>query len=249
VQAFLLSRYPEYQDWLARPVVGLVAIAAAVLFGAHLASGGAPGQGWLDGVTHGAAAAGVGALLVVPTLWSGMSVVDGASRGPLPLAGPAPARGPFGDGNGPGPQVPNGPFNGAGPRAPGGFGGGQRNGRDDGGFGPGGNVGPPPGFEGVGNQAALIQFLQAHRDGASFLVATGSANQAAPIILATGEPVMALGGFSGGDPILTPSDLAARVRAGDVRYFLLGGGPGGQGRNGTSAWVQLEVPARCTTAR
>ncbi|HXZ04111.1 MAG TPA: hypothetical protein VEH81_04715, partial [Ktedonobacteraceae bacterium] len=41
------------------------------------------------------------------------------------------------------------------------------------------------------------------------------------IILATNKPVMSLGGFSGSDPILTTSQLAALVKNGTVRFFLL----------------------------
>jgi 4-amino-4-deoxy-L-arabinose transferase-like glycosyltransferase len=54
-----------------------------------------------------------------------------------------------------------------------------------------------------------------------FLAATLDANAAAPLILATGRPVMAMGGFTGSDPILTVEDLAARVAAGEVRFFWI----------------------------
>ncbi|MDP9371285.1 MAG: hypothetical protein M3Q65_02280, partial [Chloroflexota bacterium] len=68
-----------------------------------------------------------------------------------------------------------------------------------------------------------------NRGGARFLVATQSASNASPIILATGEPVMALGGF-GGDRILTARELAKLVAEGEVRFFLMprfDGSPGG----------------------
>jgi 4-amino-4-deoxy-L-arabinose transferase-like glycosyltransferase len=67
----------------------------------------------------------------------------------------------------------------------------------------------------------LVDYLTQYRRGERFLAATVNANSAAPLILATGEPVMALGGFSGGDRILAPQQLAQRVAAGDVRFFLL----------------------------
>jgi 4-amino-4-deoxy-L-arabinose transferase-like glycosyltransferase len=67
----------------------------------------------------------------------------------------------------------------------------------------------------------LAEYLKAHRGGARFLVATADATSAAPLILDTGEPVMAIGGFSGSDPILTAKQLAAMVKAGEVRYFLV----------------------------
>jgi hypothetical protein len=44
---------------------------------------------------------------------------------------------------------------------------------------------------------------------------------ASPYILATEQPVAALGGFSGGDPILTTEQLAAMIERGEVRYFLV----------------------------
>ena len=68
----------------------------------------------------------------------------------------------------------------------------------------------------------LIGYLRANRGQAAFLVATESAGDASPLILAAGEPVMALGGF-GGDKILTADQLAARVRDGQIRFFLLAG--------------------------
>ncbi len=67
----------------------------------------------------------------------------------------------------------------------------------------------------------LIGFLLKSRDGEKWILATPSAQTASPIILATGEPVMALGGFSGGDQILTVAELEVRIDHGVVRFFLL----------------------------
>ncbi|MBI5304638.1 MAG: glycosyltransferase family 39 protein [Chloroflexi bacterium] len=71
------------------------------------------------------------------------------------------------------------------------------------------------------NENRLIEYLRANRGGAKFLVATMNANTAAPLILATGEPVMTLGGFGGNDQILTPEQLSARVAQNEVRFFWL----------------------------
>ncbi len=71
------------------------------------------------------------------------------------------------------------------------------------------------------NVEPLIEYLLANQQDETFLVATLNARDAAPIILATGEPVMALGGFTGADPVLTTEELAQRVEDGDVRFFLL----------------------------
>lgn len=82
----------------------------------------------------------------------------------------------------------------------------------------------------------LVDYLTTQRHGEKYLAATLNANSAAPLILTTGEPVMALGGFSGGDTILTAEQLAATVGASEVRFFLLsaqspqpnGGAPQGE---------------------
>ena len=68
----------------------------------------------------------------------------------------------------------------------------------------------------------LIAFLEANRHGERFLLATPSAQLASPLIVATGLPVMAMGGFHGLDPILTPERLAALVAEGQVRFVMLG---------------------------
>lgn len=81
----------------------------------------------------------------------------------------------------------------------------------------------------------LIDYLLANRGGAQFLVATINANSAAPIILATGEPVMALGGFTGSDPILTADELAQLVADNTVRYFWLNAQPNQQAE--LTRWV------------
>jgi len=67
----------------------------------------------------------------------------------------------------------------------------------------------------------LIAFLEAHRRGERYLLATSSATLAAPIIVQTGAAVMARGGFHGLDPILTPDKLARLVEAGEVRFVML----------------------------
>ena len=85
-----------------------------------------------------------------------------------------------------------------------------------------------PGFEPRGrvveaeDRRTLIAFLRANHRGERFLLATPSAQLASPVIIATGEPVMAMGGFHGLDPILTPERLARLVEARQVRFILLG---------------------------
>jgi 4-amino-4-deoxy-L-arabinose transferase-like glycosyltransferase len=68
---------------------------------------------------------------------------------------------------------------------------------------------------------ALLSYLLAERHDAPFLAASFDAAPVAPLILATGQPVMALGGLSGGDRILTRDQLAQLATDGTVHVFLL----------------------------
>lgn len=178
---------------------------------------------------------GVALLLVGPATWVGVSLASGPG-GALPTAGPTATSGQDG---------------GLGSGAPQGFGG-----RFPGGFNPGGTrfsdgqdappFAPPsaggitgtganggPGGQGLQVNAQLLAYLETHRGSATYLFATLSSQTAAPYIIASGQSVMALGGFSGSDQILSVSRLQALVRDGVVRYFLLDGG--GFGRRGGGA--------------
>ncbi|HEX8026076.1 MAG TPA: hypothetical protein VF484_07725, partial [Candidatus Limnocylindrales bacterium] len=109
-----------------------------------------------------------------------------------------------------------------------------------------------PGDVRASTDTALIRYLVEHRGNARWIVTVDGANVAAPIQLAAGEPVMAMGGFTGSDPAPTLAALKAAIASGELRYVLVeqggpgGGGPGvfggpaGGGRGVTSersAWV------------
>jgi 4-amino-4-deoxy-L-arabinose transferase-like glycosyltransferase len=70
--------------------------------------------------------------------------------------------------------------------------------------------------------AKLVGFLKANRRGERYLLATSTAQLAAPIIINTGEAVMARGGFHGLDPAAPPEKLARMVEAKQVRFVMLG---------------------------
>jgi 4-amino-4-deoxy-L-arabinose transferase-like glycosyltransferase len=104
------------------------------------------------------------------------------------------------------------------------------------------------GFGGAQIETALVRYLEAQQGTATYLVATASSQDASSIIISTGKAVMALGGFSGNDQILTTSQLAKLVASGKIHYFLLGGGGmGGGGSNSAlQQWVETHgtvVPA------
>jgi len=69
----------------------------------------------------------------------------------------------------------------------------------------------------------LTGYLIAHREAAKFLVAVPNANVAAPLIIQTGLPVMAIGGYLGDDPILTPADIERLAADRQLRFVMLGG--------------------------
>jgi 4-amino-4-deoxy-L-arabinose transferase-like glycosyltransferase len=107
--------------------------------------------------------------------------------------------------------------------------------------GPGG--GPPGGPSDSRDTAdlALMDYLQANRGGAEYLVATNNARSASPIILNTNEPdpVITLGGFGGRDPVFSTDQLTNLIDKGAVRFFLISqGGPGGSSQNESASWVQ-----------
>jgi 4-amino-4-deoxy-L-arabinose transferase-like glycosyltransferase len=68
----------------------------------------------------------------------------------------------------------------------------------------------------------LVGFLKANRGGERYLLATSTAQLAAPIIISTGEAVMARGGFHGLDPAVPPEKLARMVETKQVRFVMLG---------------------------
>lgn len=94
-------------------------------------------------------------------------------------------------------------------------------------------------------QASLLEYLQSHRSGERFLLGTLRATDAAPYIISTGEPVMALGGFTGSDPILNEQSLSEKVEQGEIRFFLLPQKPEPQNLN--MNWIRQHcavVPTR-----
>jgi 4-amino-4-deoxy-L-arabinose transferase-like glycosyltransferase len=86
---------------------------------------------------------------------------------------------------------------------------------------------PTPGRRGrgMGDAAAidkLVSYLRGQRQDERYLLAVPNSMVAAPLIIATGLPVMAVGGFAGRDPILTPDKLQRMVEAKQLRFLMIG---------------------------
>lgn len=91
------------------------------------------------------------------------------------------------------------------------------------------------GSEGETPSPALVALVR--QGGTRWAAATTGAMTAAPLELASGVPVMAIGGFMGSDPAPTLAQFQADVATGQVRWFVEGGpggdrGPGGRGGPG-----------------
>lgn len=89
---------------------------------------------------------------------------------------------------------------------------------------------------GYNDLSRLEEYIVSHYNGERWALAVPSASQAAPIILDTGLPVMATGGFSGADQILTLDMLKEYAASGELKYFLVTGF--GRGGSDISRWLQ-----------
>ena len=130
----------------------------------------------------------------------------------------------------------------------GGFGGGPGGGGFAGGArGGGGNRGGAAG--GLLNAATpgkqLTALLGADASRYSWVAATTGSNSASGYQLATGDPVMAIGGFNGTDPAPTLAQFEKYVAEGKIHYYIGGGGGlgggfgGGGGSTGASPASQI----------
>src|SRR5207245_3355017 len=109
------------------------------------------------------------------------------------------------------------------------------------------------GFLGASRPSAdLVTLLTANAIRYTSVAATIDANNAAGYQLATGDPVMAIGGFNGTDPTPTLAQFQQYVRDGKIHYFIAGGGGPGSGSASSSAssnaaqiaaWVQQNFAA------
>jgi 4-amino-4-deoxy-L-arabinose transferase-like glycosyltransferase len=161
-----------------------------------------------------------------------------AHTGSIPSAGPTVSGGTgFGGGRGlPGGGIPpTGGFGGQGGTPPGGTAGGR------GGF--GGTAGGTGGGMGGLLDAAdasteVVAALAEDAHSYTWVAAAVGANNAAGYQLATGDPVMALGGFNGSDPSPTHAQFQAYVADGQVHWFI-GSGLGMSSDGGSNASAEI----------
>lgn len=228
----LLGWTPSFAPGLGIAVVA-VALAAAIVLAA-------PGRWVSPRIALSAATIGLAVLMAAPAAYA-TDTMQTAYSGGDPSAGPSAGRSDaFGGG------IPGAGRDGTSAGSPMfAMGGTPPSGLTSGVTPPAGMAGPAAGGtgggpgEGASLDQAAIDYLVANRGTASWLVAVASSNEAAPIQLATGIPVMAMGGFNGSDSALTVDQLQAYVASGTLRYVLVGGGggPGGSSSSSISQWV------------
>lgn len=147
---------------------------------------------------------------------------DGGQRGGMqqpPGQGQVPGRG---QGQAQGPSQGSRPGNAPGGTAiPGGFGEGMRDGGGMGGL-----------LNGASVSTEAKALLEKDADAYTWTAAAVGAQNAASYQLATGAPVMAIGGFNGSDPSPTLAQFKEYVEEGRIHYFVSGGGMGGGGGGG-----------------
>ncbi|TMR15527.1 hypothetical protein [Nonomuraea zeae] len=234
----VLRRTPDWAPWLAWVVLGATLVAVVVLVVARVRA---------------QVTARIAALALAATVVAGLAGPAAYAVTPLQsqVNGTNPTAGPSSGGMGgfgrPGGMPGGGQFPGGGPGQPGT--GNRQNAEpgtaDSGVTGRGGRSGfMGRGGPGGGVSDAMTKYLVANQGKATWLVAVNSAQQASGLILSTGKPVIAMGGFTGSDPAMTVERLQSLVSSGQLRYVMAGSEGGGPGRGNTevTTWVQ----ANCT---
>jgi 4-amino-4-deoxy-L-arabinose transferase-like glycosyltransferase len=92
--------------------------------------------------------------------------------------------------------------------------------------GPNGFARPQNDSRASGANSELVNYLQANTQDVEYLVAVPSSQQGSMLVLATGRPVLFMGGFGGQDDVVGAEDLAEMVANGELRYILYGGDRG-----------------------
>jgi 4-amino-4-deoxy-L-arabinose transferase-like glycosyltransferase len=93
----------------------------------------------------------------------------------------------------------------------------------------------------------LVAYLQEHQGDAEYLVGVQTSSASVPLILATGEPIMTIGGYKSRDPVPTAAQLEGMVGAGEIHYVLLkdtgGSGSSAQGSGDSSETTRSTLEA------
>ncbi len=179
----------------------------------------------------------VAAMLITPGIWSGLTSLNASGNQSLPSAysGQRQGGGPPGMGRPAGRETPEAP------------------------------VAQPPAETITGEEAlvksantglqlnqTLLDYLEPRTQNTAYLMAVPSSMQGADYVIATGRPVLYLGGFNGVDQVVTADDFAKLVTTGKLRFVYWGdsgGGPGGGGPGfgpGEKSAISTWITANCS---
>jgi 4-amino-4-deoxy-L-arabinose transferase-like glycosyltransferase len=237
--ATLLDRTPNFDPGLGPVAIALAAVALAVLAVASLVVAALPAlaaRPQVRRVALAAAALGVCATLIAPAAYAVDTTGTAYGGGdPHPGPGTTSTMGGFGGGGAGSAGSPAVGFDG-------GFGGAQP--AAGGVPAAGGLSGDGGGIGGNSSDTALLQYLVTNKGTAKWIVAADSSQEAGSIEIATGFPVMAMGGFTGSDPTPTLDELKSYIAAGELRFVIASGSTGGFG--GGSSSVSSWVVSTCT---
>lgn len=233
----LLGRAPTWNPWLADAVLagGLVAGAALAVGVAWrwLPSRLGPVRSLVRATVGAASVVGVAVVLAGPAAWS-VATIGQDQTGSLFVAGPA------GLGGGPG-GLPGGVPVGGVPRPPLGVGG-RPVFRPPGGLPapfPAGPTRPTIGGGGLLDAPSVsddvVELLEQDADRFDWVAATTGAQMGAGFQLASGEPVLAIGGFNGSDPAPTLEQFQELVADGRVHWYVTSGVTGMASMGGSDA--------------
>nr|WP_315971318.1 glycosyltransferase family 39 protein [Paenibacillus sp. N3.4] len=109
---------------------------------------------------------------------------------------------------------------------------------------PGGGFSRMGGSSEVNSQ--LLDYVTKNNTGETYLFGVSRATEASSYIIQTGKAVMAMGGFSGSDPILTVDKLKQMVANKEIKFFLISSGGFGGGGGGTSSEVTTWIKEHST---
>lgn len=218
--SFILLSRVDWLPWLRVGILALGMASALLLLAITQLH-----RRWVPAVLAGVLVA----ALAGPAAYS-VSTVSTGHTGSIVTAGPAVAGGRGG--------MPGGAL----PPAPGGTTGGQAPQGGGGGLGGLLDAGTP--------STEVVSALSADAEEYTWVAAAIGSQSAAGLQLATGLPVMAIGGFNGSDPSPTLAQFQDYVDAGQIHFFAVGGGRGGMrgpgglaGGSAISTWVQENFTA------
>jgi 4-amino-4-deoxy-L-arabinose transferase-like glycosyltransferase/putative flippase GtrA len=234
--AVLLDRATGWNTWLA-PMIVVAGCVAAIGFAAASLLSETEHEPVRGRVLSASAVLALGAVLAGPTAWT-VQTVSTPHTGSIVTAGPTVAGAMGGPGGGfgrPGAGPGGGNFT-----PPAGFAAGGGTGGFGGARGGAGGIGGL--LNGSTPSAALVQTLEKDASSYTWVAATVGSNSASGYQLATGDPVMPIGGFNGSDPSPTLAQFEQWVHEGRIHYFIGGGGfggPGGSSSGGSNVGQQI----------